>query len=121
MIFCLDGQTFVGGVTGRALGYSPGFESAIDGEAEVVVEASCGMLLDYENIFSCETGCGGAFEDRQFRIRQALGGRGRLGRLLDVAGRFRRPIEAALAPVFFQLFHRGILTHRICFSGKPYQ
>src|SRR5438132_620969 len=55
MIFCLDGQAFVGGVKGRALGYSPGFESAIDGEAEVVVEASCGMLLHDKYIFGGET------------------------------------------------------------------
>src|SRR5439155_3095600 len=30
MIFCLDGEAFVGSVKRGAFGYSPGFESAID-------------------------------------------------------------------------------------------
>ena len=48
MIFDVDGEALVVGIERRALGDSPGFQGAVDGEAEIVVEAGSGMLLDNE-------------------------------------------------------------------------
>src|SRR5882672_3956489 len=88
MIFRLDGQAFVGCVERRTFGDGPGFESAVDGQAKIVMEASRGMLLHDKSVFGGETGCGGTFEDGQFRIRQALAARTGLAWGFDSARRF---------------------------------
>src|SRR6266436_2782795 len=99
MIFGLNGQAFVGCVERRTFGDGPGFESAVDGQAKIVMEASCGMLLHDKNVFGGETGSGGAFEDGQFRIRQAFAARTGLGWGFEVARRFGGAVKLPFAPV----------------------
>ena len=43
-----DGEAFVGGVGGGALGDGPAFQHAIELEPEIVVEAGCVVLLHHE-------------------------------------------------------------------------
>ena len=48
VVLDLDRQPLVGGVERRALGHRPGLEHAVVLEAEIVVQAGGGMLLDDE-------------------------------------------------------------------------
>ena len=48
VVLGLHGEAFVGGIEARPLGDGPAHEHATDLEAEVVVEAAGGVLLDHE-------------------------------------------------------------------------
>jgi hypothetical protein len=49
MVLRHDSETLVGRIQRRTFGYGPGFENAVDLQAEIVVKASSGMPLDHES------------------------------------------------------------------------
>ena len=59
VIFHLDGQPLIAGHVARALGHRPALEHSVQSKAEVVVQASGGVLLDDEWERSCFSGGGG--------------------------------------------------------------
>ncbi len=74
VVLDLDGEPLVGGVERRPLGHRPALEHAVVLEAEVVVEAPRGVLLDDE-----------APRRRRLLARLLTGTAARLRRLLEVA------------------------------------
>src|SRR5262249_13320118 len=83
MIFGLHGEALVAGTHRRPLRHGPGLERAVDGQAKVVVQAGGSVLLYDKGVLGLAGGCGGTFEDGQFRSWQPGGfARRRLGRLL---------------------------------------
>src|SRR5260370_40286772 len=121
MIFDVHCQPLVGVALGGSLGHGPGLQRPIDRQPEIVVQPRGPVLLNYEGV--AMLGPRKDFQLRQFRLWQAcapacrgrFGGRG--GLVLDLtayrfglAGRLRRPVEAAFALVFSELGHESILS-----------
>ena len=77
VVFDLDGEALVPHVIAGALGDGPAFEDAVPAEAEVVVQAGGGVLLDDEGLLAGGD-CGGGF---------GAGFAGRLGGHAEVAHR----------------------------------
>ncbi len=110
MIFRLHREPLVGVALGRSLGHGPRFQRPIDRQPEIVVEPRCPVLLNHKRV--AMLGPGTDFQLWQFRLWQACAFDGRGGFVLDLtsngfglAGRLRRPVEAAFSPVFFELGH----------------
>ena len=61
VVFDLDGEALVSDNIAGALGDSPAFEDAVPTEAEVVMEAGGGVLLDDEGIVAGRQVCGDGF------------------------------------------------------------
>src|SRR5882672_6431937 len=115
MIFRLHRQPLVGVALGRSLGHGPRLQRSIDRKPEIVVQPRCPVLLNHERV--AMLGPGTDFQLWQFRLWQACAFAGRGGLVLDLtadrfgcAGRLRRPVEAALSLVFFELGHKSILS-----------
>ena len=77
VVFDLNGETLVSDEIAGALGDGPAFEDAVPAEAEVIVQAGGGVLLDDEGLLAGGD-CGGGF---------GAGFAGRLGGHAEVAHR----------------------------------
>src|SRR5260370_30263738 len=125
MIFDVYCQALVCVALGRCFRHGPGLQRPIDRQPEIVVQPRCPVLLNHERV--AMLGPGADFQLWQFRLWQPCALRGRL--TLDLtgygfgrAGRLRRPIEAAFAPVFFKLGHGRILSHAVLsVAGSPFR
>ena len=121
MIFDVHCQALVGVALGRSLGHGPGLQRPVDRQPEIVMQPSCPVLLNHERVAMLSPGTD--FQLRQFRLWQARAFRGRLildltGDGFGLAGRLRRPVEAAFAPVFFELAHGRILSQAAALQAK---
>ncbi len=118
MIFRLHRQPLVGVALGRSFGHSPRLQRPIDRQPEIVVQPRCPVLLNHEGV--AMLGPGTDLQLWQFRLWQArvFGARGGLvldltGKGFRLAGRLRRPVEAAFSLVFSELGHENILSQTL--------
>ena len=86
VVFDHDGEAFDGWVEGGSLGNGPGFEGAVDFDAEVVVEAAGVVTLDAEEVAGGLGGKGGSgfgseveFAFARVVFKSHTTGKGRLG------------------------------------------